>query len=371
MGSQRRAWRAAGFSSDKKGLDDDVGTGRGGDDDGNDPDTYNVATYWREWKNMSIQISGPAIPPDGTVTAAKIASGNANDGQVLTADGAGAVAWETPAGGAVTGDAVVAALQVGANAGNARGVGAVDLQSTRGSPTQVASGKYSVIGGGLGNTASAHSSAVGGGLGNTASAPYSAVGGGRQNTASAPYSAVGGGRQNTASGYYSVVGGGKGNTASAPYSAVGGEQALAALHGQLAHASGKFAVAGDAQWSRLVARVETTSNTPTALALDGASTSLEIPDDTTWAFDILVAARRTDADNESAGYHFCGCVDRNTGTVALVGSVTKTVLAEDSAGWDCNLSADDTGKTLKITAMGENAKTIRWVARIDLTQVTG
>jgi hypothetical protein len=280
-------------------------------------------------------------------------------------------------------------------------VGAVDLQSTRGSPTQVASGKYSVIGGGLGNTASAHSSAVGGGLGNTASAPYSAVGGGRQNTASAPYSAVGGGRQNTASGYYSVVGGGlgntangnysavggglgntasgyysvvgggKGNTASAPYSAVGGEQALAALHGQLAHASGKFAVAGDAQWSRLVARVETTSNTPTALALDGASTSLEIPDDTTWAFDILVAARRTDADNESAGYHFCGCVDRNTGTVALVGSVTKTVLAEDSAGWDCNLSADDTGKTLKITAMGENAKTIRWVARIDLTQVTG
>ncbi len=320
---------------------------------------------------MSIELSGPAIPPDGTVTAAKIASGNADDGQVLTADGAGAVAWETPAGGAVTGDAVVAALQVGANAGNARGVGAVDLQSTRGSPTQVASGNSSVVGGGLSNAASGNCSAVGGGRENTASGYYSVIGGGQYNTASGYYSVVGGGRGNTANGDWSAVGGGLGNTASGKYSAISGGQGVAALHGQLAHASGKFAVAGDAQWSRLVARVETTNNTPTALALDGASTSLEIPDDTTWAFDILVAARRTDADNESAGYHFCGCVDRNTGTVALVGSVTKTVLAEDSAGWDCNLSADDTGKTLKITAMGENAKTIRWVARIDLTQVTG
>lgn len=48
---------------------------------------------------MSIQISGSSIPPDGTVTAAKISSGAAGDGQVLTADGAGMAAWEAAAGG--------------------------------------------------------------------------------------------------------------------------------------------------------------------------------------------------------------------------------------------------------------------------------
>lgn len=48
---------------------------------------------------MSIQISGSSIPPDGTVTAAKISSGAAGDGQVLTADGAGGAAWEAVAGG--------------------------------------------------------------------------------------------------------------------------------------------------------------------------------------------------------------------------------------------------------------------------------
>ena len=44
--------------------------------------------------NVSIQISGPCVPPDGSVTAAKINSGNAVDGQVLTADGNGGAAWQ-------------------------------------------------------------------------------------------------------------------------------------------------------------------------------------------------------------------------------------------------------------------------------------
>ena len=48
--------------------------------------------------NVSIQISGPCVPPDGSVTAAKINSGNAVDGQVLTADGNGGAVWETPGG---------------------------------------------------------------------------------------------------------------------------------------------------------------------------------------------------------------------------------------------------------------------------------
>ena len=58
---------------------------------------------------MSIMISTPlVIGPasigtselvDGAVTAAKIDSGAAADGQVLTADGAGGAAWEAAAGG--------------------------------------------------------------------------------------------------------------------------------------------------------------------------------------------------------------------------------------------------------------------------------
>ena len=56
--------------------------------------------------DVSIQISGPCTPTDGSITAAKIGSENAGDGQVLTADGNGGAAWETPTGGGLLFDSV-------------------------------------------------------------------------------------------------------------------------------------------------------------------------------------------------------------------------------------------------------------------------
>ena len=85
----------------------------------------------------------------------------------------------------------------------------------------------------------------------------------------------------------------------------------------------------------------------------------------------MVVARRVDADNESAAYEFVGCIDNNAGTTALVGSVTTTVVAEDTVGWDCAVTADNTNDALIITVTGEANKTIRWGARIELTEVTG
>ena len=77
--------------------------------------------------------------------------------------------------------------------GNLRGLHAVDLQSSRSGVTQVASGDYSVIGGGRNNTASSTYATVGGGQENTASGLIATVGGGFQNTASGDYSAIPGG----------------------------------------------------------------------------------------------------------------------------------------------------------------------------------
>jgi FtsZ-binding cell division protein ZapB len=106
--------------------------------------------------------------------------------------------------------------------GDPRGLHAVDLQSARSAATQVASGNYSVIGGGLSNTASSSSATVGGGYGNTASGGAATIGGGVINTASGDAATVGGGFQNTASGYIATVGGGYQNTASGDWATVGG-----------------------------------------------------------------------------------------------------------------------------------------------------
>ncbi|MBI5743148.1 MAG: hypothetical protein HY952_01230 [Elusimicrobia bacterium] len=117
---------------------------------------------------------------------------------------------------------------------NARGIGAVDLQTKRNNSLQVSSGPYAAIGGGFNNTASGDGASVPGGWSNKAQGLRSfAVGNG--NTASGAYSSVAGGSDNTASGDHAVVAGGNTNEAAGGHAAV-----LGGLYGA---ASGNYSVA--------------------------------------------------------------------------------------------------------------------------------
>lgn len=294
------------------------------------------------------------------------------------------------------------AVQASGSGGNARGADAVDLQVVRGAANEVASGTESVVSGGNANKSSADNSTVGGGIGNVASGIASTVGGGAGNTASNSNAAITGGQNNTASNTNTSVIGGTGNTASGgSASCLGGDSNLASgndsatiggnsnvastdyavsfgadanadHYAQSAQAAGKFSVDGDAQASDLVMRGITANSTPTEIFLDGSSARLTIPSDTTWAFRMMIVARRADANDESAAYQLLGCIDRNSAaaTTALVGSVGKTVIAEDIAGWDVNATADTTNGALILTVTGENAKTVNWVCKCELVQLT-
>lgn len=303
----------------------------------------------------------------------------------------------------------------GAVVGDARGSNAIDLQCSRTAADMVASGVDSVIGGGKNNKCAGQGGVVSGGSGNSvgsasatgtisggfsnsATGSRATIGGGESNTASQSYSTVVGGRSNTASGQYSTAGGwgnavagqsatafGQSNSASGAYgfcaglsgqatafgSSTFGNAAKADHYGEMAQAYGYFSAVGDAQASRLVWHEDTADATQTELFLDGVSQRFTLTDDSTYAFDILIAARRTDADGESAAYRIEGCIDRNAGVTALVGAITKTVIAEDTAAWDVTAEADDTNDALVIKVTGEAAKTIRWVAAATIVKVSG
>ena len=117
-----------------------------------------------------------------------------------------------------------------ATGGNARGANAVDWQTNRNAATQVASGDYSVVIGGLRNkstgtasmsggytnTASGYNSGVFTGYTNTAGGGnYAVIFGGTNNTASGAYSAITSGNLNTAGGYYNFIGNGFTNSGTA------------------------------------------------------------------------------------------------------------------------------------------------------------
>lgn len=234
-----------------------------------------------------------------------------------------------------------------------------------------ASGLESVCVGGYLNTASGENATVGGGEHNVATADYATVAGGQLNTASGAHAFVGGGVSNTASGVKSTVIGGDVNTASGVYAVASGARAKADKQSQWAHAAGQIAAQGDAQTSVIPVHATTTNLVATELHGVAVADRLTIADDTTWAFAVLVVARRTDANGESAAYKFEGCIARDAGTVRFVGTPVKTVLAEDTVAWDCNAVADDTNKALSIVGTGEVGKNIQWVARVELAETTG
>lgn len=183
------------------------------------------------------------------------------------------------------------------------------------------------------------------------------------------------GNGSSASGTESIVLGGLNNTASAQWSVAMGSEADSTFYGGVAQASGSFAAAGDAQTRVLTLRTVTTNNTITEMFLDGTGGSqrLVLPSDSTWTFRILIAARRTDANNESGAYQVLGAIDRNTtaGSTALVAAVSTTTIAENNAAWGPTVDADTTNGSLRLRVTGETGKNIRWVARVELVEVTG
>ncbi len=190
-------------------------TAGGGDVTGPASSVDNALARYDGTTGKIIQNSGLILDDYSTATQANVTlradSGSvANISMVLSPKGTGALLANKP-NGAVTG-------------GNARGINAVDLQTSRTASTQVASGDYTVILGGSDNTATGTASSILGGYDNTASGSFSVISGGfsNSNTTISSYSVIGGGLHNSVSDGGSTVGGGVDNSALAQGSAIAG-----------------------------------------------------------------------------------------------------------------------------------------------------
>jgi hypothetical protein len=273
-----------------------------------------------------------------------------------------------------------------------------------------ANGANSFVGAGTNNTAQADNSAIvsgstisinagsnnfiGGGNSNTlSSGSNSAISGGQQNTIAASNATIGGGVNNVVSGIAGFVGGGWGNVATAPYSSVPGgwyNDALADYSSAIgmiaranawngfAHGGSRFASPGEVQYERVIFSRQTTTGAASEMFLDGAEAVYNgvaptrrfvLDTNCAYAFSILAVGRRRDVVGEAAAYKIEGAIRSDGGTVSFIGTPTKTVLGEDVAAWDVAVSANNTNKTLEITATGEASKTIRWSAVVELIKI--
>ncbi len=170
---------------------------------------------------------------------------------------------------------------------------------------------------------------------------------------------------------FAVIGGGADNwvKTNAAYATIpGGAQAVASSYGQMAYASGMFSDWGDAQSSLYLLRYTTTNAVTRELFLDGAGERMSVPAGGSWMFQAMIVARSSTGN--SAGFRAEGGIKNVGGTVTLIGTPMVTQVGSEITGVALpQVQADNVNDALVIRATGLANQRIRWVARVQTTEL--
>lgn len=235
-----------------------------------------------------------------------------------------------------------------ASGGNTRGTGAVDLQTSRGAATQVASGTNSIVLGGVNNTASGTRSSVLSGANNVVSGQDAVQIGGNSSSINAPYQ-----------------------------TGLGGSGATGrATIGKMVWATGIFSGQGDAQAGWHLLRRQTTDATPTRLTSDASAATttntINLPNNGAYRFRGTVIAYEP-ATGDTKEWSFDGLIKRgaSAATTALVGSptITSTYADAGAAAWSYDITADTGNGAPAFTGTGENSHTIHWLQKTETIEI--
>ena len=262
----------------------------------------------------------------------------------------------------------------------------------------VANGLMSMIGGAHNRTHqdSTHGTISGGSVNSIRDGDYSTIVGGTQNNVNGSHSTVGG-RENECNAANSTVFGngndvavsadgsvalGMANDVNVQGAAIGnscivdginatalGRRSRVRTYGQVAQACDHFATPGDAQTSVVFLKIQTTNGTETAMAAPSGTHSLLASQ--VVAYRITLVARE-DATGDCKMWTIDGAMKRPaSGNNTHVGGAAPTpvVVVADAgaAAWTCRMDISTALMALRVT--GEAAHTIRWGARVELTEI--
>jgi len=245
-----------------------------------------------------------------------------------------------------------------------------------------ASGLYAFVGGGNANSATASRAVVIGGDTNSCSGSHTLIGGGYNHNASGSYSFMGGGVSNVISSNYSGICGGSNNTANGENSFISGgsygnTRSITGYHVFPACSAPISSAAGRTQSALLLLGRQTTDATATVLTSNtsaaGTTNQVILPNNAAYSFSGEVIAGVTGAGN-TARWTISGAIKRgaSAATTAMVGTPTVTMTHNDAgaAAWTVAVTADTTNGGIKVEVTGAASTTIRWVCKINTTEMT-
>lgn len=95
---------------------------------------------------------------------------------------------------------------------------------------------------------------------------------------------------------------------------------------------------------------------------------LLVPSSTTWLFNSWVVGRSQDSVN-NVGFQVAGVIVRDWATPTYVIDTQKMTVAKTAGSFDVRAIAD--GNSLAVQVKGIKDETVDWVARVEVTPITG
>jgi hypothetical protein len=135
-----------------------------------------------------------------------------------------------------------------------------------------------------------------------------------------------------------------------------------------------FASQGDAQAGLYILRRQVTGVSYNNLTTDNSAPSstnqVIMPDNSSYSFSILVTGKSTTSNDEGA-WQFNGVISRYNGAgTTVLRVVNKTKIWSSISQWDCIVTGDSSLGGLIVQVKGDGANTIRFVAKVETSEVT-
>ena len=144
---------------------------------------------------------------------------------------------------------------------------------------------------------------------------------------------------------------------------------LNAQQNQFIISNGYFSVAGDAQNAIFLLRGSSTDASETELFLDGTNARFVLEDNTSYFFSCHFIGRAQNGD--TVIMHVNGGAKRgnSANSVALLGTPHTHIIQDEIGVGDVQFSVSPSNGSLKFHATGKAGTNVRWLGKVDLSQL--
>jgi hypothetical protein len=133
--------------------------------------------------------------------------------------------------------------------------------------------------------------------------------------------------------------------------------------------NGYFSTAGDAQNVMFLLRGESTSDSEAELFLDGVGAKFVLENNTSYFFNCQFIGRQDNGDTVIMYVNGGAKRGSTSNSVALIGSPETHIIQDEIGVGDVQFRVNTASGSLRFYAFGKVDTNIRWLAKVELTQL--